>query len=147
MNNKIAPQTIDSLVNQALVVRSRAHAPYSRFHVGAALLTSTGESFAGCNVENASFSLTLCAERVAAATAVAGGNTRWLAIAVASLGGATPCGACRQFLAEFGHDLLVITVDVQSKQVKRFQLSTLLPYAFDQTALPDAALRNLDTKI
>ena len=141
MTDRVDPDTMDRLAKHALAVRSRAHAPYSRFHVGAALLTSTGETFIGCNVENASFSLTLCAERVAAATAVASGNARWLAIAVASPGGAPPCGACRQFLAEFGHDLLVITVDAETLQTKQFQLSDLLPFAFDETALAKVAVR------
>lgn len=123
--------TIDALVRAALDVRLRAHAPYSNFQVGAALLSDDGEVFIGCNIENASFSLTLCAERVAAATAVTAQQRRWRAIVIASKGGVSPCGACRQFLSEFGHDLLVVTVDAQSEKRRIFQLSELLPHAFD----------------
>jgi cytidine deaminase len=133
-------QTIDesklaSLVDAALAVRQRAHAPYSHFLVGAALLSRSGETYVGCNVENASFSLTICAERVAAGTAIANGQANWVAVAVASRGGVTPCGACRQFLAEFGNDLLVICIDSETKATRRYQLFNLLPHAFDKTSL------------
>ena len=123
------------LIDAALAVQRNAHAPYSHFYVGAALLSDRGETFVGCNVENASFSLTICAERVAAGTSVASGSVRWIAVAVASRGGVTPCGACRQFLAEFGNDLLVLCVDSESKKVKRYRLSELLPHAFTKAAL------------
>lgn len=123
--------TIDALVRAALDVRLRAHALYSNFPVGAALLAEDGEVFIGCNIENASFSLTLCAERVAAAAAVTARQRRWRAIAIASKGGVSPCGACRQFLSEFGHDLLVVTVDAESEKRQIFELSKLLPHAFD----------------
>jgi cytidine deaminase len=91
--------------------------------------------FVGCNVENVSFSLTLCAERVAAAAAVAQGQRRWLAIAIVSPGGVTPCGACRQFLAEFGSDLRVICVDAVTAGRRQYSLSALLPHAFEVNAL------------
>lgn len=123
--------TIDALVRAALEVRLRAHAPYSNFQVGAALLADSGEVFIGCNVENASFSLTLCAERVAAVAAITAQKCHWRAVAIASKGGVTPCGACRQFLSEFGHDLLIVSVDVYSEKRQIFQLSELLPHAFD----------------
>jgi cytidine deaminase len=122
---------LQSLVRAALEVRLRAHAPYSNFQVGAALLAEDGEVFEGCNVENASFSLTLCAERVAAVAAVTAQKRNWQAIAIASTGGVTPCGACRQFLSEFGRDLLVICVNAQSRSIQMYQLSELLPHAFD----------------
>jgi cytidine deaminase len=131
----IDESTLASLVEAALVVRHRAHAPYSHFLVGAALLSQTGETYVGCNVENASFSLTICAERVAAGTAIADGHAKWIAVAVASRGGVTPCGACRQFLAEFGNDLLVICIDAETRATRRYQLSSLLPHAFDKTSL------------
>jgi len=127
--------TIDQLVAAALAVRISAHAPYSRFHVGAALLCEDAEVFLGCNVENASFSLTLCAERVAAAAAVTAQHRVWRAIAIASPGGVTPCGACRQFLAEFGQDLLVLSVDAQTGARQNYLLSELLPHTFNRTAL------------
>ncbi len=128
---------LERLVHKSLAIRHRAHAPYSRFQVGAALLAETGEVFVGCNVENASFSLTLCAERVAACTAVVHERTKWLAIAIASRGGVTPCGACRQFLAEFGNDLLVLSVDAETLAVNRYRLSGLLPHSFSKDALAD----------
>jgi len=126
---------IDDLVKASLDARLSAHAPYSGFLVGAALLCDDGQIHVGCNVENASYSLTLCAERVAAVTAVATGRRVWRAIAVASQGGVTPCGACRQFLTEFGNDMLVISVDSATGQRRRYSLSELLPHAFDRSAL------------
>jgi cytidine deaminase len=98
-----------------------------------------GKIVVGCNVENASYSLTLCAERVAASSAVAAGYRSWRAIAIASVGGVMPCGACRQFLSEFGNDVAVIAVDVidGSKRIRR--LSQLLPDAFDASSLPNHA--------
>lgn len=138
----MSSQTIDNedvvlsgLINAALAVRLQAHAPYSHFQVGAAILSRSGETFVGCNIENASFSLTICAERVAAGTAVTSGVRAWQAVAVASRGGVTPCGACRQFLAEFGNDLIVLCVDAETKAVRRYQLSELLPHSFSKDAL------------
>jgi len=126
---------IDRLIKESLDIRLRAHAPYSGFLVGAALLCEDGQIHVGCNVENASYSLTLCAERVAAVTAVAAGRRDWRAVAVASQGGVTPCGACRQFLAEFGNDMVVISVDAATGHRRRYRLSELLPHAFDRSAL------------
>ncbi len=136
---EIKPDDINRLVHAAIDARDQAYAPHSHFYVGSALLMGDGQIVTGCNVENASFSLTLCAERVASSTAVARGYRHWLAVAIASVGGVTPCGACRQFLAEFGTDLLVICVDVLdgSRKVKR--LSQLLPDAFDGSSLPHHA--------
>ncbi len=136
---ELKQQDIDRLVHAAIDARDQAYAPHSHFYVGAAVLLSDGGIVPGCNVENASFSLTICAERVAAATAVARGYRHWLAIAIASVGGVTPCGACRQFLAEFGTDLMIICVDVLdgSRKVKR--LSQLFPDAFDGSSLPHHA--------
>ena len=123
------------LINDALAVRLNAYAPYSDFLVGAAILTLDGETFVGCNVENASFSLTICAERVAAGAAVANAKRDWAVVAIASRGGVTPCGACRQFLAEFGHDLILLCVDAESREVTRHQLSGLLPHSFSKDSL------------
>ncbi len=93
----------EALLNAARRARQKAYAPYSKFLVGAALQTEDGSIFTGANVENASLGLSLCAERVAACTAVAAGHRQFKAIAVAGPAGvrAAPCGACRQFLAEF----------------------------------------------
>ncbi len=137
----IAEEMLDRLIESARAVRLRAHAPYSRFQVGAALLCEDGEVFVGCNVENVSFSLTICAERVAAASAVATQRRRWTAIVVASRGAVTPCGACRQFLAEFSNDLQVICVDAVTPRRDEHMLSALLPHAFDRCAVDPMPLR------
>ena len=120
------------LVEAALAVRQRAYAPYSKFQVGAAVLTASGRIHAGCNVENASYGLTLCAERVALATAVAAGDTELIALAVASAGGAMPCGACRQFAAELRWDLPILVIDAaQPDRVVETDLGRLLPEQFE----------------
>lgn len=121
----------DELVNVATAVRRNAHAPYSNFQVGAAVLAVSGEVFAGCNVENASYGLTICAERVAICSAVAAGHREIAAVAVATIGGASPCGACRQFIAEFCADASVVLCDVEDGGVSELQLSELLPHRFD----------------
>jgi cytidine deaminase len=117
----------EPLIEAAWKVRGMAHAPYSKFHVGAALLVE-GRIFSGCNVENLSFGLTMCAERVAVGTAVAAGLRRIEAVAVVADTSVpvSPCGACRQVLAEFG-DPLVCLVNRRERVV--FRLSELLPRA------------------
>lgn len=126
------------LIDAACAARTEAHAPYSGFAVGAALLTHDGRIIAGCNVENASYGLTLCAERVAVVRAVAEGQTAWRAIAIASPGGAAPCGACRQVLAEFCTDLPVLLVDADAPdRIRRTTLAALLPDRFDAAAIGD----------
>ncbi len=127
----MTPEQRRQLIETALAVRQRAHAPYSRFLVGAAVLTDTGRIFGGCNVENASYGLTLCAERVALASAVAAGEMQFEAMAVATSGGAAPCGACRQFAAEFRMDLLVLLVDADRPgEARELNLADLLPEQF-----------------
>jgi cytidine deaminase len=119
------------LIGLAIDVRSRAYCSYSGFAVGAALLASDGEAFVGCNVENASFGLTICAERNAATSAVAAGKTEWLELALALSGGGAPCGACLQFLAEFAPRLPVIIVDVDDDNAVQFtSVDSLLPGRF-----------------
>ncbi len=119
------------LISRASAVRENAHAPYSKFQVGAALLTESGEIVCGCNVENASYGLTICAERVAFGTAVSLGHRRFQALAVATVGGHSPCGACRQVAVEFGGDLPVLLVDVdQPDRVVETNLRELLPSRF-----------------
>jgi cytidine deaminase len=122
-----------SLLAAADAARACAHAPYSKFHVGAALLCEDGAVIPGCNVENASFGATICAERTAIASAVAQGRTRFIAIAVAgperiALG---PCGICRQVLSEFSPDgsLRVITRDAAGA-MQATTIGALLPAAF-----------------
>lgn len=118
----------DSLVEAAWQVRDRAYAPYSNFHVGAALLAADGRIFAGCNVENISYGLTNCAERVAIGAAVAAGVREFLAVAVVADTGVpiSPCGACRQVLAEFGVPVVMLANRATREQ---FRLEELLPRA------------------
>lgn len=126
------PEKITELTAAALNARKHAYAPYSKFLVGAAVLTEDGTIFTGANVENASIGLTICAERVAAGAAVAAGHRKIVAIAIAALGAASPCGACRQFLAEFGGGMKVIQVDAAgSMSVITTTLDKLLPSQFE----------------
>ena len=134
----LTPATLRRLIAAAQAARRHAHAPYSRFRVGAALLTASsnglpasGKVYTGVNVENASYGLTICAERVAIGKAVSEGHRSFRAIAIAAPGAnPAPCGACRQVLAEFG-DCLVICVDSRHpRRVRIYQLAELLPHAF-----------------
>jgi cytidine deaminase len=119
------------LTAAAVEAASRAYAPYSKFRVGAALLTVGGEIIAGCNVENSSYGLTMCAERVAVGGALTAGHRTFAALAVAAPGAAPPCGACRQVLAEFARDLPILLVDpADPDRIVETSLATLLPAAF-----------------
>jgi cytidine deaminase len=123
--------TEKQLIETAIEARQRAYAPYSNFRVGAALLTNSGKIFAGCNVENASYGLCVCAERTAICKAVSEGESQFVAIAVSASPLASPCGACRQFLFEFGADIEVISVDPDDlNQIKRWRTGSLLPDGF-----------------
>ena len=119
------------LIDSALAARGRAYAPYSNFTVGAALMADDGEIFLGCNVENASYGMTICAERAAVCSAVVAGQQKFRALAIATAGGHAPCGACRQVLAEFNEDLaiLIINADLPTK-VLEVSLKALLPGKF-----------------
>jgi cytidine deaminase len=125
----------DALVTAARAAQARAHAPYSKYHVGAALEAEDGRIFAGCNVENASYGLTICAERVAAGAAVTAGATRFRRVVIVTDSDppGSPCGACRQFLAEFGLDIQVEAVGPRGRRTWR--LGELLPATFDKEAL------------
>lgn len=119
------------LKRAALEARTRAYAPYSNFLVGAAVLTEGGEVFSGCNVENASFGITICAERVTLSSAVAAGHRRFRAIAVCAHPLASPCGSCRQFIVEFGEAIEVLSFDAESPELeKRWTSAGLLPDLF-----------------
>jgi cytidine deaminase len=121
----------DELIQSALDAQKRAYCPFSNFPVGAALRTASGRIFQGVNVENASFGLTNCAERVAAGAAVAAGEREFTAIAVVSRGGVSPCGACRQVLAEFNPNLPIVMVDsLQPTEIHHATLDQLLPGRF-----------------
>jgi len=122
------------LAELAATAAEQAYVPYSKFPVGAALLSSDGTIFTGCNVESAAYSATICAERTACASAVAAGHRSFTAIAVhVGVDHGSPCGVCRQFLAEFGTDL-VVAFRQQGKLVA-YPLSDLLPSAFVSTSL------------
>jgi cytidine deaminase len=126
----ITKQQRDKIVSEALEVRKKAYAPYSKYAVGAALLTQEGNIYRGVNVENAAYPTSMCAERAAVFSAVAGGERSITAIAVASANGGAPCGACRQVLSEFGLDTLVLVVDEQGQVVIEKTVAELLPDAF-----------------
>ena len=116
----------DHLISEAWAARNRAYAPYSNFHVGAALLADDGRVFSGCNVENLSYGLTNCAERVAIGAAVAAGARRFLAVVVVADTAVpiSPCGACRQVLAEFGVPRVMLANRAERLE---FTLEELLP--------------------
>lgn len=123
------------LVELARGARSHAYAPYSKFAVGAALLTADGTVVTGCNVENASFGLTCCAERVALFHAVSQGHREFSAIAVVTETGASACGACRQVLREFAPDLVLYLARSDGTYRQR-SLDELLPDSFGPEKLP-----------
>jgi cytidine deaminase len=124
MNNKI-------LIQKAREVMANAYAPYSKFKVGAALLTQSGKIYTGCNIENISYGATVCAERVALFKAVSEGEKKFSAIAIVNSSPdiVFPCGICRQCLAEFGLDLTVIVAN--NTKTESYILKDLIPHAFD----------------
>jgi len=122
------------VIAAATQARERAYAPYSRFAVGAAVLTAQGHVITGCNIENASLGLTVCAERVAIWKAVSQGETEFQALAVVTDVGATPCGACRQVMAEFAGDLDVLVANLTG-DVWVLSQGDLLPHSFPQESL------------
>lgn len=124
------------LITEAEKARKRAYAPYSKFKVGAAVLSADGKIFTGCNIENASFGLALCAERVAIFKAISEGSTKFKAIAI--IGDTdkpcSPCGACRQVISEFGEDIPLIMANLKG-DVKIKKIKELLPEAFGKNDL------------
>ena len=118
------------LINAARKVRENAYAPYSKYKVGAALLAKSGKVYVGCNFENVSFGAGTCAERVALGAAIAAGEREFVAVACVGGEGVTPCGICRQALAEFG-DITVYCADADSSDVREYTLAELLPCAFE----------------
>ena len=125
------------LVDAAIEARKAAYAPYSQFAVGAALLAQDGRVFTGCNVENSSYGLSVCAERIAVFKAVSEGVREFSAIAIVAdtKEPVSPCGACRQVLAEFSPNLMVIMSNLEKEQQLK-SLSELLPYPFSGSDLP-----------
>ncbi len=122
---------VDRLVAAARQARERAVAPYSNFKVGAALETADGTIITGCNIENASYGLTVCAERVAMFKALSDGHRRFTRMAVVAdtVAPTSPCGACRQVLWEFGHDLEIVLANL-TEVTGRHQMAELLPLPF-----------------
>jgi cytidine deaminase len=120
-------QALIDLANEA---RKLAYAPYSNYPVGAALRTKTGRIYTGVNIENAAYPHTMCAERVAIFKAVSDGETEFEVIAVVTNNGGSPCGGCRQVLAEFGLDTIVLFADGDGNFKKELTVSELLPEAF-----------------
>src|SRR5262245_28864477 len=118
-----------ALVDAATAARANAYSPYSRYQVGAAALGGSGRIYSGCNIENASYGLSVCAERVAIFRAIAEGEREVAALAVATENGATPCGACRQVLHEFGPTARVLLCAADGT-CKELGLDALLPDAF-----------------
>lgn len=120
----------EKLIGVARQARTWAYAPYSDYRVGAALLTDSGRIYDGVNVENASYSPTICAERVAVFKAVSEGERNFAAVAVVTENGSLSCGVCRQVLAEFGLDTVMLFADKNGKQVREMTIADLLPGAF-----------------
>ena len=124
---------ISELIEKALEAREKAYAPYSKFKVGVAVLTAGGKIYTGCNVENASYPVGICAERVAISKAVADGETEFIVIAIVGSGEnyCMPCGMCRQFMAEFCKEDFEIIVAKSVDDYKIMKMGELLPYTFD----------------
>jgi cytidine deaminase len=118
------------LIQAAIEVRQRAYAPYSKYRVGAALLTQSGQVYTGVNIENAAYPTTICAERVAVFKAVSDGQKKFEAIAVVTDNGGSPCGSCRQVLAEFGLDTVVLIANSEGELLEETTVAGLLPNAF-----------------
>ncbi|MGB2980155.1 MAG: cytidine deaminase [Candidatus Zixiibacteriota bacterium] len=125
--------TEKELIEKAKRARLKAYAPYSNFKVGAALLTKSGKVYTGANVENSTFGLTVCAERIAVFKAVNRGDNSFVKIIVVTDKNppVTPCGACRQVLSEFAKDLKIVCANLKGK-VERYTLKELLPEAFEK---------------
>ncbi len=131
----IDDETSSRLVKLAQEARNNSYAPYSHYHVGAAVLAASGKIYTGANVENSSYGLSVCAERVAIWKAVSEGEKQILAVAVATENGGTPCGACRQVMSEFGSgDIPVLVADAEGLK-QTFRLEDLLPEAFSGSDL------------
>ncbi|MCC7358232.1 MAG: cytidine deaminase [Anaerolineales bacterium] len=126
----LSPAQEAELTQRAAQARQWAYAPYSGYHVGAALLTASGKIYDGVNVENAAYGDSICAERTAAVKAVSEGEREFVAIAVATEGGGAPCGSCRQVLSEFGLHAQVLITDGAGQICARTTVAALLPLSF-----------------
>ncbi len=124
----------EGLIARAKEARERAYAPYSGYRVGAALLGRSGRVYTGCNVENAVYPLCICAERAAVVKAVSEGEREFVAIAVVTENGGSPCGSCRQTLREFGEEIVVLIADT-SGTYRETTVAALLPDSFSEADL------------
>lgn len=134
---KPSNEGVKNLIAKARQVREYAYAPYSGYQVGAAILTQNGNIHTGVNVENAAYSDTMCAERVAVFNAVTAGEQAFDTLVVATRNGGTPCGSCRQVLSEFGLDIRVLLVDDEGEIRRETTVRELLPGAFGSGDLAD----------
>jgi len=139
MNNQPLPVTKtsnwDDLLKEAMKAREYSYSPYSQYKVGAALLTRKGTIYKGCNIENAGYTPSVCAERTAIFKAISEGESDFVAMAVVTLNGGAPCGVCRQVMREFAPDLIVIVGDINGNY-QVFTLPDLLPHSFGPENLP-----------
>jgi len=127
---KLTDEEKKFLIDLANEARRRAYAPYSNYHVGAALRTKTGRVYTGVNVENAAYPATMCAERIAIFKAVSDGELEFEVVSVVTDNGGSPCGSCRQVLAEFGLDTIVLIANGKGELMKEMTVGELLPEAF-----------------
>lgn len=128
--------TVEELIQAAIQAQAQAYAPYSNYLVGAAVLTHSGKIIVGCNVENAAYGSTICAERTALTAAIAQGEREFVAIAVVTANGGSPCGSCRQVMAELGPAMRVYISD-ESANYRETDVKTLLPDWFDEQKLSE----------
>jgi cytidine deaminase len=135
----ITDEMREKLIAAATEARQWAYAPYSKYKVGAALLTASGRIYDGVNVENAAYPSSICAERVAVFKAVSEGEHEFVAIAVVTSNGGTPCGSCRQVLSEFGGETQVLLASTDGELLMETTVSDLLPGAFGPTDLTPKA--------
>lgn len=127
-----------TLIAKAIEAYHKAYAPYSNYAVGAAILSDSGKIYDGVNVENAVYPLTICAERTAIFKAVSNEDRSFQAIAVATKNGGTPCGSCRQVMAEFGKDMQVLIVNLEGELLAEYTVEQLLPDSFGEGDLEDS---------
>lgn len=133
---EISSEMQERLVQTAMQARHWAYVPYSHYAVGAALLTQSGKIYDGVNIENAAYPQTICGERVAMFKAVSEGERQFTAIAIVTDNAGTPCGGCRQVMAEFGTDTIVLLADAQGEIKTRCTVADLLPFSFGPESLP-----------
>jgi cytidine deaminase len=131
----ITPAQQQALLEAAQAVQKHAYAPYSHYHVGAALLTRDGKIYTGCNVENASYPAGICAERTAIVKAISEGEQDFIGVAVVTDTGGSPCGICRQVLSEFSKEMKVFIYKSDGTLIEATDMNALLPLSFDNSKL------------